>query len=91
MQVTAQSVRVLDLGSGYLISEWPPQNDARFRRGEITCAAVNPTQILVALQGGLLVYLTLDGELQILQGPCVTFFLFQLTALLELAYAPSSD
>lgn len=69
VQVTAHSVRMIDLGSGFLVSEWPAQNDGRFRRGEITSAAVNPTQVLVAFQGGLLVYLTVDAELQILQGP----------------------
>lgn len=65
VQVTTDSVRIVDLASGYMVSDWPPANDPFFRRGKITTASVNSKQVLVALQGGELVYLKINQDLRL--------------------------
>lgn len=76
VQVTKESIRVIDFGSGFLISSWEPPtaatgsgkgNAAKREKRLITTASVNPTQILVGLEGGSLIYLTLDEELNLVQ------------------------
>ena len=55
VQVTHASVRIVDCKTLQLVHEWkPPAN------GSITVAATNPSQILIALGGGNLVFLNIE-------------------------------
>ena len=55
VQVTHASVRIVDCKTLELVHEWkPPAN------GSITVAATNPSQILIALGGGNLVFLNIE-------------------------------
>lgn len=65
VQVTSDMVKVIDFASGFEVSIWPPEGDRKKFRGTITSASVNGTQLLVALQGGRLIYFVVDNDLQL--------------------------
>lgn len=69
VQVTTDSVKILDLASGFELSSWPPpdQDGARTKNTSITNAGVNGTQIVVSLTGGKLVYLTMDNDMKLVE------------------------
>ncbi|POG81286.1 uncharacterized protein OCT59_022028 [Rhizophagus irregularis] len=55
-QVTETSVRLIDLNNQRVTSEWNPP-----ALSKITVADINPTQVVVALGGGNLVYFEIKG------------------------------
>jgi hypothetical protein len=67
VQVTPNAVRVIDLASGFTSSTWPSEGDSKYSRRMISVASVNATQVLVAFQGGTLVYLTIDEDLRLVE------------------------
>lgn len=67
VQVTPNVVRVIDLASGFAPSTWPSEGDSKYSGRMITAASVNATQVLVAFQGGTLVYLTIDKDLRLIE------------------------
>ena len=56
LQVTANVARLVDIAAGKEVSKWQPDAD-----GRITVAASSATQVLLALTGGVLVYLEADA------------------------------
>ncbi|TDH74292.1 uncharacterized protein CCR75_001185 [Bremia lactucae] len=56
LQVTELEVRLIHCTSFAVESTWTPPVDSR-----ITIAAANPTQLVVAISGGVLVYLVVDN------------------------------
>lgn len=67
VQVTPNSVRIIDLASGFASSKWPSEGDLKYVRRTISAASVNATQVLVVFQGGTLVYLTIDEDLRLIE------------------------
>ena len=57
MQVTGSEARLVSCASSELLFTWKPEGDSR-----ITVVAGNYTQLLVALAGGRLVYLEVEGR-----------------------------
>jgi len=66
VQVTSRAVRIIDLASGFASSTWP-SGDSKYSRSMITAGSVNATQVLVAFQGGILVYLTINEDLHLVE------------------------
>ena len=53
IQVTSEEAVIVDLVTGRAVYSWLPPDG-----GAICAAAVNPSQAIIALQGGRLVYLS---------------------------------
>lgn len=62
LQVTEHEARVVNSHSFALSSTWSPPPGSR-----ITVAAANPTQVVVATSGGVLVYLEVQGGQQLVE------------------------
>ncbi|KAG9035896.1 hypothetical protein FRB95_010299 [Tulasnella sp. JGI-2019a] len=67
IQVTSTSMVIVDMTSGAEVDRWPPLVGAGTTPAQqITCAAVNPTQVVIALRGGkLMLFSTKTGQLRL--------------------------
>ena len=64
-QVTPSAIVIVDMITGAEIERWPAnKTDTQ----HITCAAVNPTQVVIALRGGkLMLFSTSSGALKLIR------------------------
>ncbi|CAG8674264.1 11574_t:CDS:10, partial [Dentiscutata erythropus] len=56
VQVTQYQVRLIDLDNRRLISQWDPPHNSK-----ITVADINPSQVVIAISGGILIYFQVQG------------------------------
>ncbi|CAG8510042.1 5511_t:CDS:10 [Dentiscutata heterogama] len=56
VQVTQYQVRLIDLNNRKLISQWDPPHNSK-----ITVADINPSQVVIAISGGILIYFQVQG------------------------------
>ncbi|KAG8995013.1 hypothetical protein FRB90_000289 [Tulasnella sp. 427] len=64
VQVISAGIRVVDVISGVELERWPSQGSEVV---EITTAAVNPTQVCIALKGGKLLYFSSKNKLEVIR------------------------
>ncbi|CAG8708737.1 17488_t:CDS:10, partial [Cetraspora pellucida] len=56
VQVTQHKVRLIDLDNRRMISQWDPPHNSK-----ITVADINPSQVVIAISGGTLIYFQVQG------------------------------
>ncbi|CAG8461735.1 4837_t:CDS:10 [Gigaspora rosea] len=56
VQVTQYQVRLIDLDNRRLVSQWDPPHNSK-----ITVADINPSQVVIAISGGILIYFQVQG------------------------------
>ncbi|KAG8861744.1 hypothetical protein FRB96_002702 [Tulasnella sp. 330] len=70
VQVTTSSIVIVDMASSVEVDRWPPRGSPS---QQIACAAVNPSQILIALKDGkLILFSTKLGALRIVSEKTVS-------------------